>query len=112
MRELKQSDLKKQLKCYPKTGIFIRLTGPYSGGVAGTDKHGYIQIQVNNTCWYAHRLAFLYMSDNRWDNLRSSSPVENMSNCDRNNSTVGVSYIKSLREYQVRAPKIKNYGEV
>lgn len=83
----------------PETGVFrwrksSRNTKP--GQVAGYCAGGYRQIGVNGTVYFAHRLAFLYMtgewpahdvdhrngdrSDNSWANLRSASRSENNQN--------------------------------
>src|SRR5690606_33021363 len=74
----------------PTTGIFLwkKPTGSraVAGSVAGTvNLSGYIQIQIDGTIYYAHRLAWLWMTgswpnneidhsemnpaDNRWSNL-------------------------------------------
>lgn len=84
----------------PDTGEFIRLVaiGPAKAGeVAGfKNSLGYVQISVDGTRQYAHRLAWLYVkgthpsklidhvngnkSDNRIDNLREASSSENLQN--------------------------------
>jgi hypothetical protein len=84
---LTQARLKELLLYYPKTGSFVRLTGPKRGQVAGSAQSGgYIQIRIEGVLYVAQRLAWLYMtgkwpehdidhrnrkrSDNRWRNLR------------------------------------------
>jgi len=85
----------------PDTGVFVRLvrTNPrvHVGDVAGCiSSAGYLRIRVDIGQYYAHRLAFLYMTgswptfdidhkngnglDNRWDNLRSATRSQNMAN--------------------------------
>lgn len=92
MTGLSQERLKELFIYDPVTGIFIRK----SGKVAGYDKEGYRQIQIDNKSYYVHRLAFLYMegvfpkedvdhldknpSNNAWANLRACSTKQNMQN--------------------------------
>jgi hypothetical protein len=94
-----QSDLKKILHYDPDTGIFIRLIskgGNAKGTIAGNLRdHGYVRIVVGNKKYYAHQLAFLYMtgvipkcidhidrnrSNNRWSNLREATVSQNLMN--------------------------------
>ena len=101
---LTQKYLKKVLRYYPGKGVFVRKaqTSPRIkvGDIAGS-KHGngYVHISVGAKQYFAHRLAWLYMtgawpkgqidhkngvrSDNRWSNLRSVSKSENMQNLKR-----------------------------
>lgn len=67
-----------------------------AGSKAGTPDRGYIRIGVDGTRYWAHRLAFLWMtgsfpqlhvdhmdgnhSNNKWGNLRDVSPMVNMQN--------------------------------
>jgi hypothetical protein len=83
------------------TGDFIRLIGSSRapvGEVAGyvDPSHGYVRISVCGKEYYAHRLAWLWVtgswpesrvdhrnlvrSDNRWDNLRAATHAENCQN--------------------------------
>lgn len=83
----------------PETGNFywkIKKGPKRPGDIAGTkNTAGYIQISVDNVLHYAHRLAYFYMtgeepenidhinrvrSDNRWENLRNGTPMENAQN--------------------------------
>lgn len=95
-----QKMLKQILDYDPKTGNFLwkikprakvlpRKEAGYSSG------HGYWRIGIKGRYWYAHRLAFLWMtgtipkeidhinrdrSDNRWNNLRGSNRTMNLAN--------------------------------
>lgn len=84
----------------PETGLFTRLINTANrpvGEVAGTLKSsGYILLDIDGHRYRAHRLAWLYMtgawpsldvdhrnrvrSDNRWDNLREATCVQNGAN--------------------------------
>ena len=76
------------------------------GKIAGSRSNGYINIQFNKTCYYAHRLAFLLHTgqwpskqidhingvkdDNRWMNLRLATMRENHMNIKKqSNNTSG-----------------------
>lgn len=93
--------LKELLHYDPGTGDFTRLVRTSNsvkiGDIAGgLDADGYRYIRVEGKKYRAHRLAWLWMTgawpidqldhrngvrdDNRWDNLRESSQVENMQN--------------------------------
>jgi len=67
----------------------------YAGKPAGVETHGYIRLSVFDQKYYAHRLAFIYMTgecpdlvdhinnigtDNRWSNLRGSCKSRNALN--------------------------------
>jgi hypothetical protein len=84
----------------PETGIFFwKVNKPPHGkigSIAGYDNgSGYIKLSLNGQKYYAHRVAFLYMtgympkevdhingvrSDNKWSNLRECSNSENLGN--------------------------------
>lgn len=83
----------------PETGIFTRRVlrgGQKPGTIAGTlHWKGYIYIRLGNKKYYAHRLAFLYMTgsipeqidhvdcvrhNNRWSNLRAADSSINAQN--------------------------------
>lgn len=87
---LDQITLKEHLHYEPDTGVFTRKRAPqkmHIGSVAGwvDAKNGHRKVRINRTTYYAHRLAFLYMTgampngfvdhqngirdDNRWTNL-------------------------------------------
>lgn len=96
---MKPVDIKKILHYNPDTGIFTRLIskgGKAKGSIAGNLRdHGYIRIVVENKKYYAHQLAFLYMtgsipkcidhidgnrSNNKWSNLREATISQNLMN--------------------------------
>lgn len=112
MAKLTASRLKELLHYCPTSGEFIWLTkSPLSrvevGSVAGSICGVYRRIRIDSVGYYAHRLAFLYMTgewpteevdhintdglDNCWLNLRQCSRAENVRNRKVNlNSKTGV----------------------
>jgi hypothetical protein len=97
---LTQDRLKALLTYDPLTGLFVRNVNKgraKKGDVAGcTISCGYVEIGIDGERYPAHRLAFLYMtgsfpeadgehenrkrSDNRWENLRNATRVQNRYN--------------------------------
>jgi len=93
--------LKAHLRYDPETGHFtwlVKMRGPVEAGDrAGRPKpSGYLTIKFQQKDYYAHRLAFFYMtgawpnvqidhknrdrSDNRWGNLRPATGTQNKGN--------------------------------
>src|SRR5882757_7520604 len=107
---LTQEYLKGILHYDPLTGLFVWIRrnnerGPdKTGQIAGSVSHGgYIKIGLLGTKYYAHQLAWLYMtgelvdridhidrnsSNNIWINLRSATHEQNLANAPR--SSCGV----------------------
>lgn len=122
----------------PGTGIFrwkVKRNGfgggVHPGDVAGTDRYGYVQINVTQKLWRAHRLAWLFQTgelppkgieidhingirnDNRWSNLRLVTRRQNNLNLGlskRNVSGVkGVSWDAKSSKWLAR---LKHEGKV
>jgi hypothetical protein len=127
-----QIELKQVLDYDPITGLFTwKIANSRRvkvGAVAGCLKvHGYISIDINNKRYYAHRLAFLYMTgkfpenkidhiniirnDNRWENLREANNNQNAHNSSRPSHNTsgfkGVSKNKATGRYEAHI-KINN----
>jgi len=89
---LTQHELKTHLHYHPITGVFTRLNAPQKK-TGSVNKGGYLQISIKCKLYYAHRLAWLYMTgewpknqidhinheklDNRITNLREVTNQEN-----------------------------------
>jgi hypothetical protein len=127
MRNITAEELRAQLHYDPETGVFTRIANvsrsDLIGSVAGTTRPastGYQTISVNRKRYYAHRLAWLYMTgewpavidhingdktDNRWANLRSVTlklNVQNIRQARANNATgyLGVYFCKTTGRYR------------
>ncbi|MDX0946193.1 HNH endonuclease [Sinorhizobium medicae] len=109
MRALSLHRLKQVLHYDPASGVFCWAENRKKctkGAVAGSVRaDGYVLIRIDYQRYYAHRLAWLYMtgewpaqeidhadgnpSNNVWSNLRAASPTQNMQNrpTQRNNRT-------------------------
>lgn len=95
--------LKSQFSYNPQTGFFTSLVHRYKRP-AGTvirslDGDGYVRVSLLGKQYRGHLLAWLYMtgiwpvhqvdhrnlnrSDNRWENLRAATRVQNYANCGR-----------------------------
>lgn len=122
-----QFRLKDLLHYDPETGEFTWLLTVNSrvpaGRVAGClDRSvGYWQIRIDGKRYYAHRLAWLYMTgdfppnqvdhrnrnrlDNRWDNLRAATNGQNGQNSKPRGVSKykGVCWSKSNRKWQAQA---------
>lgn len=101
-KPLTQERLKELLEYFPDTGNFVWKVSKGDrepGDIAGcVTFYGYIQIGIDGTKYFAHRLAWLYMTgafpkqdtdhinrckaDNRWSNLRDVSRTVNNYNKD------------------------------
>lgn len=95
-----RDELKQILSYDPETGVFtwIKSMPPRGrvGQIAGNSNgNGYIRMSVRGKKYYAHRLAFLYMTgenpevidhidgnplNNKWSNLRNCDQVTNIAN--------------------------------
>lgn len=124
---LTQQRLKELLHYDPETGLFKWIVSrrgvPKKGSVTGWyDKDGYHLITIDYKRYQAHRLAFLYMTgtfptdqvdhinrikdDNRFDNLRLVSNLENGHNksIHKNNTSgvTGVDWYKQKKKWRAR----------
>jgi hypothetical protein len=98
---LTQERLRELLHYNPDTGIFTRLVRTSQnmrvGDIAGNlDCRGYLVFCICGIKYYAHRVAWLYMTgkwpvdeidhingiknENRWENLREATPTINVQN--------------------------------
>lgn len=99
--ELIQETLKKLLHYEPETGrwtwLVTKTNSTPAGSLAGAKRlDNYIHIRIDGKFYYAHRLAWFYMtgewpkahidhldgnpSDNRWANLREATRSQNLAN--------------------------------
>ncbi len=124
-----QQDLKGILKYDPETGLFVwvapRAYRVKAGDVAGWSEPGrYVRINLAGRLYYAHRLAFLYMTgqwpvgdldhingirnDNRWSNLREANRSQNL--CNRQlkaprSGVKGVVWIEERKKFRASGSK-------
>jgi HNH endonuclease/AP2 domain len=116
-----QDDLAERVAYDPATGVFRWKASKYRsriGTVAGR-RHlsGHISIEVNGKTYYAHRIAWLFMtgqwpkdeidhidgdpSNNRFDNLREATHAQNLANRrNRRPGLKGASFDKKLGKWQ------------
>jgi hypothetical protein len=120
MSALSHDDLKHILDYNPDTGIFVwsvSIGNIKAGSVAGTKRrNGYIQIGIYGKVYFAHRLAWFYMTgnnpkenidhinknkeDNSFINLRESSYSQNMCNIDsRSDNKLGIKGVCKLKKF-------------
>lgn len=126
---LTQARLKELFDYSPETGVFTRKSAVSqckAGDSAGSlDPIGYLRISVDGNPFWAHRLAWLYVTgsfplglidhinrvktDNRILNLRDVTQRENVANSglSRKNTSghKGVSWHKALGRWMVKAKK-------
>jgi hypothetical protein len=129
---LTASRLRELLSYDAETGVFVwrvhhrpKMPGDRAGGFG----HGYIQIRLDGRLYYAHRLAWLYVTgewpdeqidhingdgvDNRFANLRPCSNDENQKNLGlRKTNTSGFSGVRWDKERQKWAAHIRINGKV
>jgi hypothetical protein len=133
--KLTQARLKELLHYDPETGLFTwRVTlgsrakaGALAGSFCCDTK--YIKIRIKGMLYYAHRLAFIYMTgalpldqidhinairhDNRWSNIREATSAQNKQNrkiARRDNKSTGVLGVsRNCKRFQA---KIKTNGNV
>lgn len=117
---LTQSALKSRFSYDPETGLFARLGG--GKRKVGANSGGYIQICIDWQLYYAHRLAWLYMTgkwpskeidhangnptDNRFCNLREATQQQNNANArlrsDNTHGYKGTYYNKENKNWNAR----------
>lgn len=129
MKQLTHELLQKYFTYSPDTGEFHRTIlrdrwgneTPLLKKVGTLRDDGYLEINIFDTVYKSHRLAFLYMmgrwpnevdhingqrSDNRWCNLREVDKHENMKNrgINRNNKsgTSGITWFAQTGQWRVR----------
>lgn len=127
---LTQARLKELLTYDSVTGVFRRKVATHHcvtiGEIAGCiNQGGYRAIKVDNRCYLAHRLAFLYMegafpadmvdhincdpSDNRWCNLRHATRSQNNANTGaRKTNLLGVKGVSQLPSGRFRTEILLN----
>ena len=131
--DLTQEYLKSILHYNPETGIWTWISARPKiriGDIAGGIVHGYLSIKINGKKYFAHRLAWLYMTGEwpteeidhmdlnrkncKWNNLREASRTQNFANqrkYSNNKSGIkGVCWDKSankwLAQIQINKQKI------
>ena len=118
LRAVSQERIRELLSYSPETGAFIwigRADKGMPGKAAGCpNKKGYLRITIDRRSYYAHRLAFLYMtgtfpekvdhrdcdtSNNRWENLRAATETQNHANSPKRIRTKATSPLKGVCWY-------------
>ena len=128
-------ELKSQIKYDPLTGVIYRIARPRGSHsplgriTTKPTEAGYIRIRILGQKYMVHQLAHFYMtgtwapqvdhqnrdrSDNRWENLESSSDSASRKNLslrtNNNTGTTGVIWSESRQRYIVRITN--NYKQV
>ncbi|MEN9885642.1 MAG: hypothetical protein RL758_220 [Pseudomonadota bacterium] len=130
-----QQTLKIFVSYNPETGEFTRLKGTGKGAAAGTvsagaldSSTGYRKLCVAGKPYYAHRLAWLYMTgswpedqidhvnhrrdDNRFCNLRPATNAQNnqrtKARSDSKTGVLGVSWHKKANKYMAQIRHLGN----
>lgn len=124
-----QARLKKLVRYDPATGQFAwrqRQGNRRANSLAGvTNAAGYVVIRADRMLYYAHRLAWLYMTgnwpcnqidhvnmsrtDNRWSNLREATHTQNFGNVRPRSSRSGLKGIWWDRERRLWGANIQVY---
>lgn len=121
--------LKALLHYDPQTGAFTWLAGQRRGTSAGSGQSkGYMQIVIGGRKYYAHRLAWLYMTgkwpgiqidhingnkgDNRFSNLREVTPAQNQHNTGANKlNQSGFKGVSKRKKYEGWEAQIRINGK-
>jgi len=116
----------------PATGIFTWTNCPWprrhngkQAGVPRGSRGNYIRIAIAGTRYYAHRLAWLYMTgrwpslqidhkdgnpqNNKWDNLREASQSQNSANKKRCAAHLPKGVSRASRSHRYAAKITKDY---
>jgi hypothetical protein len=124
--------LKQRLHYNPESGAFTWASkqrrvkqGAVAGGVS---VYGYIVIGLDSVLYQASRLAFLYMTgewpaeyvdhidgdpkNNRWDNLRAATPLQNQANMKRpKHNTSGFKGVYFCKQAGMWRARIRSAGK-
>lgn len=124
--KITHKELKSTLKYDPVTGLwswnrtFTNRSKKQKGDIIGTQTHGYVVIRIKKRKYYAHILAWFYMTkswprvlidhkdtnglNNKWDNLREATHNQNHYNTPtcKNNKTgyKGIHFEKQTGKYR------------
>jgi len=132
-----QKELKSLLGYNYETGVFTWMISPSrgvkTGDIAGClrESDGYIIIRISGKSYYAHRLAWVYMTgewpeyqidhddhirhNNKWDNLNAATSQENGKNKSKNrrnkSGVTGVNWFKGSEKWiaQIQTDSKKEY---
>jgi len=127
---LTTKELKAVLDYAPDSGIFTWLVDSKrkpKGSEAGSNHgNGYVRIVIDGVKYYAHRLAFLYMtgefptnicdhinrdkSDNSWNNLRDVTYKINNNNRSPKNEALALVYKTPGGKWRARGSKKESLG--